>query len=58
MFKKEKSYLAQHHPKTSQCKLTKNRREDCKAWCRLQTTLKELEYSSCLDYRSKYAYTS
>jgi len=39
MFKKEKSYLAWYHPTTIQCRLTQNRREDCKASCRLQTTL-------------------
>jgi len=35
MFKKEKCYLAWYHPTTSQCRLTWNRCEDCKALCRL-----------------------
>jgi len=35
IFKKEKSSLAWYHPTTSQCRLTQNRGEDCKAWCRL-----------------------
>jgi len=39
IFKKEKSYLAWYHPTTIQCRLMWNRREDCKAWFRLQTTL-------------------
>jgi len=48
MFKKEKSYLACYHPTTIQCtcRLTWNRREDYKAWCRLQFTFKKLECSS------------
>jgi len=36
MFKKVKCYLAWYHPTTSQCRLTQNRCEDCKALCRLQ----------------------
>jgi len=44
--KKEWSYLAWYHSATSQCRHTYNRREDCKARCRLQTMLKELECSS------------
>jgi len=40
MFKKEKSYLPWYHPTISQYRLTYlNRREDCKAWCRLHTTI-------------------
>jgi len=41
----ERKKLSALHPTTSEstCKLTKNRHEDCKAWCRiaLQFTLKE-----------------
>jgi len=43
---KKLSGLVQFHPATSQCRLTKNRRENCKAWLRLQTTLKVRECSS------------
>jgi len=54
MFKKEKSYLAWCHTTTSQCRLTWNRREDYKVWCRLQTTLKALWSAlASLDYRSQ-----
>jgi len=47
MFKK-KSYLAWYHPTTTNQSMQahEEKREDCKAWCRLQTTLNELACSS------------
>jgi len=46
VFKNEKTYLPWYLPTTSQCRLTYNRREDCKAWWRRQATLKALECCS------------
>jgi len=46
MFKKEKRLSGLVSSNNQSMQVMQNRREDCKAWYRLQPTLKELECSS------------